>query len=312
MLLINAINFARTGGFIALNPKAGLTTQKQALEAAVVKRDEKPAHRMVLRSALLALALLCVHTIVWGQSCEPTLAKLRSGEQALIAGYSDFAPFTVVASDGRVTGMDPEIIRAITGRLGIKKVEFKMMPFSRLQPALLDKTIDVIANPFWSTPERERLYALTIPHYVRGGIGSLWVDGTGPFDSAASMAGKRIAVINGTLPEKWVLDNVPTATIIRLNGALTDLEETLANKQADVVLGMYTHEEEFAKRKVGRLAYRAHLIQPMQAVFPLRKECNELRQAFDDTLKAMWADGSLLKIKDVWLKPLGIVPAKKL
>jgi ABC-type amino acid transport substrate-binding protein len=50
----------------------------------------------------------------------------------------------------------------------------------------------------------------------------------------------------------------------------------------------------------------------MQAVFPLRKECNELRQAFDDTLKAMWADGSLLKIKDVWLKPLGIVPAKKL
>ena len=32
-------------------------------------------------------------------------------------------------------------------------------------------------------------------------MGSLWIEGTGPFDTAASMAGKRIGVVKGSYPE---------------------------------------------------------------------------------------------------------------
>jgi ABC-type amino acid transport substrate-binding protein len=41
----------------------------------------------------------------------------------------------------------------------------------------------------------------------------------------------------------------------------------------------------------------------------VRKQCEELRQAVDRTLEAMWADGSLNKIKRVYLDPLEIEPA---
>jgi ABC-type amino acid transport substrate-binding protein len=52
--------------------------------------------------------------------------------------------------------MDRDIIRAAAERLGIKKIEFKVMPFSRLGQSLLEGTIDLIANNFWITPDRER------------------------------------------------------------------------------------------------------------------------------------------------------------
>jgi ABC-type amino acid transport substrate-binding protein len=68
--------------------------------------------------------------------------------------------------------MDREIIRAAVKRLGIKQVDFKTMTFGKLGQSLLDGKIDLIANNYWPTPDRERLYAFTLPYFVRGGVGS--------------------------------------------------------------------------------------------------------------------------------------------
>ena len=152
---------------------------------------------------LLAVFLAGMIATAQGQP-EPTLALLRSGARPLVVGgISEFTPFNVVGPDGHLTGMDREIVRAAAKRLGIKQVDFKTMAFSKLGPSLLDGKIDLIANNYWLTPDRERLYAFTMPYYTRGGVGSLWIEGTGPFNSAASMAGKRIAVFKGSYPETW-------------------------------------------------------------------------------------------------------------
>jgi len=162
---------------------------------------------------LLAVFLAGIVTTAQGQS-GPTLDVLRSGTRSLVVGgVAEFAPFNFV-SDGQLTGMDREIIHAAAKRLGIKRVEFKTMTFSELGPSLLDGKIDLIANNYWPTPERERLYAFTMPHFVRGGVGSLWMEGTGPFDTTATMAGKRIAVLKGSYPETWAREHVPTAIIL--------------------------------------------------------------------------------------------------
>jgi ABC-type amino acid transport substrate-binding protein len=204
--------------------------------------------------------------------------------------------------------MDREIIRAAAKRLGIKQVEFKTMKFDELGPSLLAGKIDLIANNYWPTPERERLYAFTMPYFVRGGVGSLWVEGTGPFDTAAGMAGKRIAVVKGSYPESWVREHVPTATILPVDGTLAELDDMLRTGKADVV-GFYTrHRGIVLKNKDGR-GYKNALLQPMRATFGTRKEAKELREALDGVLKEMWADGSLNKIKRVYLDPLEIEAA---
>ena len=270
----------------------------------------KSLRRTALAGALLVLIVARTVTLAATQDCEPTLAKLRSGERALVVGgVSDFGPFNLVAKDGRLTGMDRDIMRAAGERLGIKKIEFKTMPFSRLGPSLLDGTIDLIANNYWITPDRERLYAFTRPYYVRGGVGSLWLAETGPFDSAASMAGKRIATFKGSYPETWAREHVPTATIIPVDGTSTELDGALRSKQADLIVGFYSRQKAVARTGSDDAVYRNALLEPMQAAFAVRKGCEELRQAVDGTLEAMWADGSLNKIKRVYLDPLEIEPA---
>src|SRR6476661_10748183 len=153
-----------------------------------------------MRKLLFVTAMLLVVcfegmiAIAQGQ-CEPTLALLRSGARPLVVGgVSEYTPFNIVGPDGQLTGMDREIIRAAAKRLGIKQVDFKTMTFGKLGPSLLERKIDLIANNYWPTPERERLYAFTMPYFVRGGVGPLWSERTGPFDTAASMAGERVAV----------------------------------------------------------------------------------------------------------------------
>src|SRR5262245_5137123 len=248
----------------------------------------------------------------YGQKAEPSLVNLRSGGRSLlVGGVSDYAPFNLVAA-GRLTGMDREIIRAIAERLGIKKIDFKAMPFSQLGSSLQDGRIDVIANNYWITPDREALCAFTMPYYVRGGVGSLWLEGAGPFDSAASMDGKRIGVFKGSYPEMWAREHVPTATIDAVDGTSTELDDRLRSAQSDVIVGYYTRQRDVARKHEGGASYRTALLQPMKAAFAVRKGSGELRQAVDGVLKKMWADGSLTKIKRAYLDPLGIEPAPHL
>ena len=268
-----------------------------------------------MRKLLLVTVMLLVAcfegtiAIAQGQP-EPTLALLRSGARTLVVGgVSEYTPFNIVGPDGQLTGMDREIIRAAAKRVGIKQVDFKTMTFSKLGQSLLEGKIDLIANNYWSTPDRERLYAFTMPYFVRGGVGSLWVEGTGPFDTAASMAGKRIAVVKGSYPEAWAREHVPTAIIVPVDGTLAELDDTLPSGGADVVVAFYTWQRGVLLKHKGSRAYKNALLQPMRAAFAVRKGSKELREALDGVLKEMWADGSLNKIKRVYLDPLEIEPA---
>jgi ABC-type amino acid transport substrate-binding protein len=87
------------------------------------------------------------------------------------------------------------------------------------------------------------------------------------------------------------------------------LDGTLRSKQADLIVGFYTRQKAVARTGSGDVGYRNALLQPMQAAFAVRKQCEELRWAVDSTLEAMWADGSLNKIKRVYLDPLEIEPS---
>ena len=258
---------------------------------------------------LLAIFLAGMIATAQGQS-EPTIDALRSGARSLIVGgVAEFGSFNFAGPDGQLTGMDRDIIRAAANRLGIKQVDFKTMTFSELGPFLLDGKIDLIANNYWPTPDRERLYAFTMPYYVRGGVGSLWREGTGPFDTAASMAGKSIAVLQGSYPETWAREHVPTAIILPVCCTYVVLDDMLPTGQADVIVGFYTRQRGVALKNKDGGGYKNALLQPMRATFAVRKDSNELREALDGVLREMWADGSLNKIKRVYLDPLEIEPA---
>jgi len=270
--------------------------------------------RFFIARLWLALVLMAglVSGPAWAQSDNtgPSLEQLKRGERALIVGHlADFPPFHFVGKDGKPSGMDREIVLAVAKRLHIKKVEFRDVRFGGLKKALSDGSIDMIANNFWSTPDREEQFALTTPYYVKGGIGALWLKGKGPFKDLASLAGHRVSVIKGTYTESVVKEQVPTATVIPVDEQETVLEKKLRDGEADVHLAYYTRLQFVMKSKDDANTFEDALIKPMKSTFALRRNNSELRDAINQTLDAMWKDGSLKKIKKHYLEPLGIEAA---
>jgi len=241
------------------------------------------------------------------------LGDLRTGAHSLlVGGVADFHPFNSVGPNGELTGMDREILRAIAKRVGIQSIEFKTMLFSELSDALESGTIDVIANNYWITPERQRLFIFTYPYYRRGGVGVVYLKSAGGnYRSAKDLAGKRIAVFKGSYEEQWVGENITNANIIPLDSSVDDLNATLTNGQADAVVAYYSQEKDALKGDQSG-QYDMVLLQPMRAAFAARKSDVQLRDMLNDGLRKLAGDGSLVKIKGTYLDPLGIEPAASL
>ena len=231
----------------------------------------------------------------------PTLAELRSGERTLVVGgVANFGRFNVDVADqsGDGTerlGMDREIMRVLVQVLGIKRVDFVTMNFGELEDALLSGRIDVIANNYWITPERQQKMSFTRPYYSGGGIAALYRAGGEHFDEPAKMSGRRVATLAKSHSAGWSRQHVPDAVIIELTG-LAEMDDMLRARQADVLIGPATMFAESALASRDEDLYLYSILQPMQSALALRHGSAELVAAFDQQLSLMEQDGSLAEI----------------
>lgn len=76
-------------------------------------------------------------------------------------------PFVYIdPKTNKLSGIDADIIAEIAKRLGINKVEMKVVPFSELLDKLnTDDNIDLAADGIYITPEREEIVSFTQPLY---------------------------------------------------------------------------------------------------------------------------------------------------
>jgi polar amino acid transport system substrate-binding protein len=64
-----------------------------------------------------------------------------------------------------VTGESPEIIRAVLGKIGVKKIDSVLTEWGGLIPGLQAGRFDLIAAGMYITPERRQQVLFTDPHY---------------------------------------------------------------------------------------------------------------------------------------------------
>jgi cystine transport system substrate-binding protein len=90
-----------------------------------------------------------------------------------------------------LTGFDVEVARELGNRLGLE-IEFKTMEFDGLLPALRNGQIDVAANDFTITEERQEKFDFTIP--IKHSFGSALVresDSSG-IETVEDLKGKKV------------------------------------------------------------------------------------------------------------------------
>ncbi len=90
----------------------------------------------------------------------------EKGEITVASPLNDITYFYLDNNTGKILGIDADIIKEITSRLGINKVEMKVFPFSDLLEKLnTDDSIDISAGRIYITPKREELVSFTQPLY---------------------------------------------------------------------------------------------------------------------------------------------------
>lgn len=110
----------------------------------------RSSYRIALAGAL-ALALLNVSVSV--VAAQSTTDRVLKGGKITI-GVNNNSPWSFVDADGKVTGLQPNELRAVLGSVGLKEVNFVSLEWNALIPSLMAQRIDAIATGMSITRER--------------------------------------------------------------------------------------------------------------------------------------------------------------
>ena len=129
-------------------------------------------------------------------------------ERPLRIGYAVEAPYAFLDASAAVTGADPELARLIAGRIGASGIEWHLLDFASLIPAIEADQIDVIAAGMFITSKRSARVAFSIPT-LKVTPGLLVARGN-PFSlhsykTLALRTDFRIAVLSGSSEEETLL-----------------------------------------------------------------------------------------------------------
>jgi len=208
---------------------------------------------------------------------EPS-AKLNELRESgtLIVGSSGDAPFAYIDQDSdEFVGVDAEIIREVGKRLGIEKVEMKLVPFSELILNVNSDNIDIICDCMYLREDRaEQIYFGDIWYTQGGGLivaESGGINGMDDFDAGTTVVGYTPGTIWQTAVDKWLAEGMikearatgdQSESIVALqNGKidafLTDstVGENLFANFSDTVQGLKMAENyEDSPETIGRIA----------------------------------------------------------
>ena len=119
----------------------------------------------------------------------------------------------VYLDNGKLTGFEIDLITAAAAKLNLKP-NFVTMDFSALLPAVNNRQFDVAAAAIGITAPREKMVAFS-NGYLAGYFGVLTPPSSGITKDVASVKGKKIAVLQGSIEDNNASKFIPGAQIVR-------------------------------------------------------------------------------------------------
>jgi polar amino acid transport system substrate-binding protein len=211
-----------------------------------------------------------------------------------IGTSNNIKPYAYV-DNGKLTGFEIDLISAAAQKLGVKP-NFVTMDFSALLPAVNNRQFDVAASAIGITADRSKQVTFS-DGYLAGYFGVLTRPNSGISSDVASVKGKKIAVLQGSIEDNNSAKFIPGAQIVRFPD---DNSADLALKD-NRVAGFFNDYDP----NLGIIAKYPdlHLVQPITmpaTAFPagwaVRKGNTDLVTQLNKALKEIVADGTWLKL----------------
>jgi polar amino acid transport system substrate-binding protein len=231
------------------------------------------------------------------------LAELQEAGVVTV-GVANEVPFGYVDDDGEVTGIAPDVARAVWSELGVEEMDAVVVEFGELIGGLQAGQFDMITAGMYITPERAAQVHFTDPDYCIPE--SLAVEEGNPhgiedYLSIVDNPDITVAVATGTVEVDYVEDAGIPDEQVEIFGDIDGMYRALEAGEVDAVTGTAATVQTQVAARDG--------IEGVEPFFPIDADgeeffpCGghgfadeELRDAFNDVLNDLRQDGTTLEI----------------
>ncbi|SDO17304.1 amino acid ABC transporter substrate-binding protein, PAAT family [Nakamurella panacisegetis] len=294
----------RTGAAVALSLTAVLVAACGSSSTSTAASSDTSAPVAASLAAISAVAAPASPAASISAGPSSAQASAAPGSAAAVPAVTTQTPGTLLVgtvSDGKPNaylennqwkGFDLDLITAIAKDIGLK-VEFRAIDFSALFPAVSSGRFDIGAASSAGTVERQKIVGFS-KGYLIGYLGVLTKKTSG-ITNAASTAGKRIGLLQGSIQEAYAKRDFPKATVVEFpdsNSGVAALESgTIDGYFLDYVAGQpYTKQHTDLVEPISVPAF------DLPAAFPIAKSNTGLIAAVNAAMVTEVKNGTYLRL----------------
>lgn len=233
------------------------------------------------------------------------LQKVREAGVLRVGMTLASPPWSLLDEQNQPAGYDVDVANALASCLGVPEVEFVPGTFETFIPGVQSDRFDIVISGQTITEARKEQVDFSTPYQVNG-VAIFVSASNDAIQTQADLAGKRIAVSEGSTQEQFARENIPEATVLTYRNATLALRD-VALGRADAAI--------FSRWIGGYLAEENDLaVKPLPGL--LNSEVNGMsfakgqtafKEAVDACLGDMIATGTLSEISQQWLGGLDMV-----
>ena len=229
-----------------------------------------------------------------GAASGSLIERINNKGTITVGTEGTYAPFTYHDKDGKLTGYDVEITRAVADKLGIK-VEFKETRWDSMMAGLKAGRFDVVANQVGLTsPERQATFDKSEPYSWSGAV--LVVRKDSNIKSIDDIKGVKTAQsLTSNYGEKAKAAGAELVPVDGLAQSLTLIEQ----KRADATLNDELAVLDYLKNKPDagvKIVWSAPADEKVGSGLIVNKGNDEALAKFNTAMTELKADGTLKKL----------------
>lgn len=256
--------------------------------------------KKVIVLCLVLIMLAACMTACGGQKL--TVESVQKAGKLIIGTSPDFPPFESLSADGKVEGIEIEIMELICEELGVD-LEIKQMDFDSVLPGVQTGKFNVGVSGISVTPEREKNTLFTVPYCLAAQ--AIVVTSDSSIASKADLTGKTVSVQTGTTAEEFCMKNGYTVKAFAANA---DAESALTVGKVDawVIDDLTAAEMVAAYNKDHPDAPLVILDEAMTTepyAFAFAKGNDDLVAKINEILNRLLADGTVAAIFEKYAAP---------
>lgn len=179
-----------------------------------------------ITALLLAVLMLTMVLAGCGSKGSP-LAKIEKAGKLVIATSPDFPPFESLSGDGKVEGIEIDILEMICAELGVE-LEIQQMDFDAVLPGVQAAKFDMGVSGISVTEKRQKNVLFTDP-YCLAAQAIVVVEGS-PITCKADLTGKTVSVQTGTTAESYCMESGYSVSAFAANN---DAESAVVQGKVD-------------------------------------------------------------------------------